>query len=615
MKIAIISKSESDLSKIISQFADTVLIDPADSANMAGYDAYAILGGCDNDPILLSLDSRLVIERERNAGKPVFAEWCQSIGYAYCDESVPTVSQRMIYVGKDTDKLHPGDLLDEHANYFTQFAGIGADAEPILIMGGHIIKHDRTDEIPEYKNSDLALWKNDSNTMICAFRLCNYVRARFAPFERWDGIASGIVSFLVGKEVTVKSEPVASSNNQASSPAETFANGMKWFESAEIYVDNGENGVLEGIFHNIYPDGTQPYNRNVRNDCSGEVGGACFFDWYINKNISSYDRFRNLQKVCFEKLYETEGLNRGLMRWSAIAWGICYQDDVARTILGTLLSMQLTDDRTYLDRICMALDYMLMTTGTDGLRASRTDANTLTPELIEELHSKPCGFPCAHFNGFYMAVLLMAYKLTDKKLYLDTAVKGMETIMAAFPNTVREHSETQELCRLILPLACLYEVTGDEKHKGYLYKVIDSLKEYKSPYGGYREHDTGYQAKRSRTSGTESSLLADNGDQVADLLYSVNWLPLGFAYAYKATKDEIFRKLWQDIVKFMSEIQLKSDDPKLNGCWCRGIDLIRREPYGMPHDIGWGACSVESGWTVGEILMGIGYGIVLGLDK
>ena len=30
--------------------------------------------------------------------------------------------------------------------------------------------------------------------------------------------------------------------------------------------------------------------------------------------------------------------------------------------------MQLTEDRTYLDRICGALDYMLMTTGIDGLR-------------------------------------------------------------------------------------------------------------------------------------------------------------------------------------------------------------------------------------------------------
>jgi hypothetical protein len=58
-----------------------------------------------------------------------------------------------------------------------------------------------------------------------------------------------------------------------------------------------------------------------------------------------------------------------------------------------------------------------------------------------------------------------------------------------------------------------------------------------------------------------------------------------------------------------------SDDARLDGCWCRGVDLERREPYGMPHDVGWGPCSVESGWTVAEILMGLGLGIAYGLDK
>lgn len=423
------------------------------------------------------------------------------------------------------------------------------------------------------KTQILHFGKNDYNTMICAFRFCNYIRARFAPIDRWDAIASEVVSFLIGEKTIIKSKPAVSTNNSSCAPLQTFLNGMKWFESADIYVDNGESGVLEGLFHNIYPDGSQPYNRNVRNDCSGEVGGACFFDWYLNKNVDSYNRFRNLQKFCFEKLYETEEPNRGLMRWSLIAWGICYQDDVARTILGTLLSMQLSDDRTYLDHICTALDYMLMTTGTDGLRVPRTDANTLTSEMIDALRSKPSNSTSAHFNGFYMAVLLMTYGLTGEKRYFDTAVKGIDTLMAAFPNTIREHSETQELCRLILPLSCLYEITKDEKHKTYLYTVLDRLEEFKSPYGCYREHDTGYRASRSRTSGTESSLLADNGDQVADFLYSINWLPLGFAYGYKATNDVRFRRLWQELTKFLSEIQMKSSDPRLNGCWCRGIEF------------------------------------------
>ena len=161
----------------------------------------------------------------------------------------------------------------------------------------------------------------------------------------------------------------------------------------------------------------------------------------------------------------------------------------------------------------------------------------------------------------------------------------------------------------------MYSITGDEKHREYLYTVAQRLEGYRHKNGGYIEYDTGYRAFRSRTSGTESSLLADNGDPVCDLLYSVNWLPLGFAYAYKATGDNAFKERWQSLVSFLSSVQMKSENPINNGCWCRGIDLDRRESYGMPHDVGWGTCAVESGWTVAEILMGIAFGITLEMDK
>jgi hypothetical protein len=35
------------------------------------------------------------------------------------------------------------------------------------------------------------------------------------------------------------------------------------------------------------------------------------------------------------------------------------------------------------------------------------------------------------------------------------------------------------------------------------------------------------------------------------------------------------------------------------------MDMNRMEPYGVPHDVGWAPCCVESGWTVGEILTGL----------
>ena len=518
----------------------------------------------------------------------------------------------MIYVGNGAGTLQNGDLLDDHANVFYPFCGMTNGEEPILCLAGHVIGHDRV--TPE-QTDKYTLFKLTENVMICAFRLSNYVKARFSPHARWDGIASIIVSHLIGKEVSVKTEPALSTNHSASSADECFAKALKWIDGAELLIKNGEDGVLEGLSHNILPDGKQIYATAIRNDCSGEIGGAYFFDYYNNKNEESFQKFRNLQKFCYEKLYVNDGIHKGMMRWSSTAWEVCYHDDVARTVLGSLLQMEITPDRKHLDKITGAIDYLKSTTGTDGLRISRTDTQYLSIEGIKKLKSSPSNFPCAHHNGYYMAVLVLTYNITGNKEYLDLAIKGIETLMSSYPDTIREHSETQELCRLILPLACLYGATKEDKHKKYLYEVTSRLEKYRHKNGGYLEHDTGYKAKRSRTSGTESSLLADNGDPVQDLLYSINWLPLGFAYAFKATGDKLFLDLWKDIVKFLSEIQIESNDKKFNGGWMRGIDCERRESYGMPHDVGWGPCAIESGWTVGEILMGIGYGIAIGMDK
>jgi hypothetical protein len=123
--------------------------------------------------------------------------------------------------------------------------------------------------------------------------------------------------------------------------------------------------------------------------------------------------------------------------------------------------------------------------------------------------------------------------------------------------------------------------------------------------------DPGYTAYRSHTEGTESAMLAENGNEIAELLYSLNWLPLGFSYAYYVTEDPIFLNKWEDIAKFMADAQIVSGDKAIDGAWSRCLDLKRMEIYGMPHDIGWGPCCIESGWTVGEILMGLGFGMAL----
>jgi len=95
------------------------------------------------------------------------------------------------------------------------------------------------------------------------------------------------------------------------------------------------------------------------------------------------------------------------------------------------------------------------------------------------------------------------------------------------------------------------------------------------------------------------------------MLYSINWLPMGFAAAYLTTKDPKFEALWKETADFFSRSQIVSDNKLINGVWPRSIDLDNFEVYGVPNDVGWAPWSVESGWTVSEITAGLLFGELL----
>lgn len=313
----------------------------------------------------------------------------------------------------------------------------------------------------------------------------------------------------------------------------------------------------------------------------------------------------NLEAFCYDNMQVKDGIFKGMIRWTQTAWGVCYQDDVARAIFPTLIKSLLGKKSPYLNNAFEALSFLVSTTAQNGIRKSRTDNISLDNETIKYLKHQPAESPSAHYNSYYHAALLLAYKLSGNLEFLATGVKGLESLMSVYPETKREQSETEEMCRLIFPLACMFEATGEEKHSRMLYRVVNDLQKHLHPSGGYIEWDSGYKAHCSRRENGECSLLAENGDPVADLLYSNNWLPLGFAYAYYVTKDALFRKLWEGISSFMIRTQLQSENDSLDGAWCRCFDMDRGEIYGVPHDVGWGPCSVETGWTVSEILMGL----------
>lgn len=620
--IAIITESVSDFSLAIEKMSNLTVtyINPNNvcNYNLDDYYSICILGGTKKEHLLFNVKSRNAVEEQIIKGKKIFCEYALSIDMVYSQEAVSTRFKRLICTDARFNNINAGDILEDQCNDFLSPYFAHKDAVPLLIYKDSLMSHSNYEVKEEDKNNikNWALWQEKDNLMLCAFRMCNFLKARFSPINRWKSIIRYLLNWITDENpdnVPLISEYQLGSvtgDDFISSAKASFSSAINWFEASNTLIENGNGGVYEGFCTEVYADGTQRQAYPIRTDCSGEVSMVYMVDYLMSNNKASLEKSDNLQNFCYNEMQIKEGLYKGMLRWTNVAWEVCYQDDMARVMIPTILKIIYLNDKSHIKDLCMALDFLVKTTGKNGLRPARTDNLTLNEAEIKRLSETDCDFPSAHYNAFYHACLAVCGKITDNKQYIDVAVKGLSAIMAKYPKTYREQSETQELCRLVLPLSWLYWSTKNDLHKEWIYTVVKDLQKMRHKSGAYLEWDSDYSAGCSKTEGGECSLLTCNGDPVVDLLYSVNWLPLGFIQAYLVTGDNWFYDLWKDIVLFFISAQIKSDNKNIDGSWARGFDVDLMEVYGLPNDVGWGPWAIESGWTVAEIASGIGLGII-----
>ena len=614
-RILVLTDGDSDLLQLLQKNCDvTVMSLDTVEVDHNSFDSLCVLVGNNIYPTNLAAPLHDCMEKMRGQGKPVFCEFVGPIGGVRLRGTVRMVRQRMAYNAKGLpmDGLKDGDLLDGQSNECIKWLPKTNEQVPILTYQEYVCAHSNAELTEQqHRESFWALWWLDKNTMVSSIRLCNFRRARFAPRESWEALIAAILSFLAGEKVQPVFAPpvcrfVERTVTDVAHTKQAVKKGLDWIANANMLKNGGAAGAYEGFTNQIdAKTGEHTKNRTIRTDCTCEIGGALLFDALLTGNEYSKKTADLLFKFAFDWLQVKEGVHKGMIRWSEDAWEHCYQDDVARAVLGMLLSQHFGQEVPYLAQINAGLDYMLKTTGADGIRVPATEIWAINLDDTADLRKAGSAEPCAHFNAYYHAVLLLSYRACKNPTYLEYAQKGLTTLMQAYPNTRRETSETEEYCRLILPLAILYGITGKKEHYEWLCRVSEDLQKFRHSSGGYAEWDTGYKAFCSRNHKGECALLANNGDPVADLLYSNNWLPLGFAYAYMVTGEQKFYDLWKATASFLLSAQIHSEDKLLDGAWARAFDLDRRENNGIPYDIGWGPYCIESGWTVGEILMGL----------
>ncbi len=138
-----------------------------------------------------------------------------------------------------------------------------------------------------------------------------------------------------------------------------------------------------------------------------------------------------------------------------------------------------------------------------------------------------------------------------------------------------------------------------------LKQIANDIQKCQDTYGAIREElgpldHGGYAPPTTNAAyGTgEAPLIQENGDCVSDLLYNCNFTFLGLHEAYAATGDAQYKMMEDKLADFLIRIQVRSENhSELDGGWFRAFDYREWEYWGSNADEGWGAWSIETGWT------------------
>jgi hypothetical protein len=248
----------------------------------------------------------------------------------------------------------------------------------------------------------------------------------------------------------------------------------------------------------------------------------------------------------------------------------------------------------------------LRTTGVHGFRRNRIDLAPLLEHGWQFYAGEATISLAPHYQAYLWAAYLLGYALTGFEGFLQSPTSAIRMTMEAYPDGWSwTNGFTQELARMLLPLAFLVRIEDTMEHLQWLARVADDLLAQMQPSGAIHERlgalEKGQYAPpqtNAEYGTTEASLIQANGDPACDLLYTANYALLGLHEAAAATGDARLGEAADRLAQFLCRIQARSEaHPWLDGAWMRAFDDRKWEYWGSSADAGWGAWSVESGWT------------------
>lgn len=496
------------------------------------------------------------------------------------------------------------------------------------------------------------------HVLVATTKLSQFATARYAPTDAWAPIWRWILDWLQPGEPiddprwTPKVRPTFGQDERLSAGHERAAlrRGIEWFFNARMLMHpswvrtydetarqwperigpmpardlpagDGSLGVLEGFNSAIAFDGTQRVRWWRRNDCNGETAGAMALagaildDEKYTRSAANIGDFLYTKSILSQdKRADPNDPAYGLIGWNDVTryhgnldgYGVYYADDNARSMLGMMAAASVLQTNRWDDRLACCLVANLRLAGQLGFQPDRVDEGPLEKNGWQHYFASRTISLSPHYQAYLWACHLWAYRQGGEGLFLDRAKTAIRMTMEAYPDRWRwTNGIQQERARMLLPLAWLVRVEDTAEHRGWLRSMTAELLAGQDACGAIREElgppgKGGFAPPASNEAyGTnEASLIQANGDPVTDLLYTTNFAFLGLHEAASATGDSLYRDAEDKLAGFLCRIQIRSEThPELDGAWFRAFDYRRWEYWASSADAGWGAWSVETGWT------------------
>lgn len=492
-----------------------------------------------------------------------------------------------------------------------------------------------------------------SNLLVSTTGLSRFVTARYGPKKAWQAIWMMILEWLKYPQASVELDwtmtvrPTYGRDETLPSNAQRDAiiRGIDWHSNARMLihsswksdydrrggvshpvgprpdpsypVGDGEYGLLEGVHSQIEcTDGGQKIRWWLRSDCNGESSLAFALRSRVDGDTRSARIAANLadwvyfKSGVFHNKKPSDG-NYGLLGWAPDCMGAFYQDNDIRAILGCMGTAAVLNTDRWDEVLIKNILGNFRTTGRNGYRGNRLDDPAVSRNGWRYYRRRDIVNLHPHYEAWIWASYLWLYDKTGYAPLLERTRKALGMMMRAYPDGWRwTNGFQQERGRMLLPLAWMIRVDDTPQHRAWLEQIADDMMEDQVACGAIREElgepgkgDYAPPKSNARYGTNEASLIQQNGDPLADMLYTCNFTFLGLHEAYAATGNSKYRTMEDKLAEFFLRIQVKSPlHPELDGAWFRAFDFNIWDYWGSNADSGWGAWSVENGWTQGWII-------------